>query len=114
MASSNQTGLGINKKRSQQVLKTSIDVLQEYSKWADEEKENPYLAVKDLYSIVYDEWRESGRQVSWTKKEFSCLLSSHVRQPLEGFDKIEKHRKLNRHGVREIHYKVMENGEMRI
>ena len=68
MASSNRTGLGINKKRSQQVLKTSIDVLQEYSKWADEENEDSYLAIKDLHTIVYDDWREQGRQVSWTKK----------------------------------------------
>ena len=63
MASSNRTGLGINKKRSQQVLKTSIDVLQEYSKWADEENEDSYLAIKDLHTIVYDDWREQGRHV---------------------------------------------------
>ena len=108
MASSNRTGLGISKKRSQQVLKTSIDVLQEYSKWATEENEDPYLAVRDLYSVVYDGWRENGRQVSWTQKEFSSLLATHVRQPLEGYAPLEKNRKLNRYGVREIHYKVME------
>lgn len=106
MASSNRTGLGINKKRSQQVLKTSIDVLQEYSKWADEENEDSYLAIKDLHTIVYDAWREQGRQVSWTKKEFSSLLSAHVRNPVEDFTTIEKDRKLNRAGVREIHYRV--------
>ena len=52
MASSNKTGLGINKKRSKQVLKTSIDVLQEYSKWAKDEDEDSYLAMKDLHTIV--------------------------------------------------------------
>lgn len=108
MASSNRTGLGINKKRSQQVLKTSVDVLQEYSLWAKEENEDPYLGFKDLHNIVYDDWRANGRQVSWTPKEFSSLLSAHVRQPIEGLVSIEKHRKVNRYGVREVHYKVIE------
>ncbi len=106
MASSNKTGLGTNKKRSRQVLKTSIDVLQEYSKWAKDEDEDSYLAMKDLHTIVYDDWREQGRQVSWTKKEFSSLLSAHVRNPIEDFTLLEKNRKVNRVGVREIHYRV--------
>ncbi len=108
MASSNRTGLGISKKRSQQVLKTSIDILQEYSLWAKEEKEDPYMGFKDLHNIVYDDWRANGRQVSWTPKEFSSLLSAHVRQPLQGLAPLEKHRKVNRYGVREVHYKVIE------
>ena len=106
MASSNKTGLGINKKRSQQVLKTSIDVLQEYSKWAKDEDEDSYLAMNDLHTIVYDDWREQGRQVSWTKKEFSSLLSAHVRNPIKDYTPLEKNRKVNRVGVREIHYRV--------
>jgi len=77
-------------------LKTSIDVLQEYSLWAKEENEDPYLGFKDLHNIVYDDWRANGRQVSWTPKEFSSLLSAHVRQPIEGLVSIEKHRKVNR------------------
>jgi hypothetical protein len=96
MASSNKTGLGINKKRSKQVLKTSIDVLQEYSKWAKDEDEDSYLAMKDLHTIVYDDWREQGRQV----------LSAHVRNPIEDYTLLEKNRKVNRAGVREIHYRV--------
>ena len=108
MASSNRTGLGISKKRSQQVLKTSIEVLQEYAKWAQDENEDPYLAVRDLYSVVYDDWRENGRQVSWTQKEFSSLLATHVRQPLDGYVPLEKNRKVNSHGVREVHYRVIE------
>tara|TARA_R110000751_G_C13557906_1_gene457130 strand:- start:23 stop:349 length:327 start_codon:yes stop_codon:yes gene_type:complete len=108
MANSNQTGLGIKKKRSQQVLKTSIDILTEYSLWAKEENEEPYLGMRDLYAIVYDEWRATERQVSFTTKEFSSLLASHVRNPLEGFTQLEKYRKLNKYGVREMHYKVME------
>ena len=108
MASSNRTGLGISKKRSQQVLKTSIEILQEYSLWAKEENEEPYMGAKDLHNIVYDEWRATGRQVSWTPKEFSSLLATHIRQPIEGMNPIEKHRKLNRHGVREVHYRVIE------
>jgi len=108
MASSNKTGLGVKKKRSQQVLKTSIDILTEYSLWSKEENEEPYLGMRDLYAIVYDEWRESKRQVSFTTKEFSSLLASHIRNPLDGFLKLEKYRKLNRYGVREMHYKVME------
>ena len=108
MASSNRTGLGIKKKRSQQVLKTSIDILTEYSLWSKEENEDSYLAMRDLYAIVYDEWRETNRQVSFTTKEFSSLLASHVRNPIEGFTKLEKYRKLNKYGMREMHYKVME------
>lgn len=108
MASSNRTGLGISKKRSKQVLKTSIDVLQEFSHWASEEKEDPYLSIKNLHNVVYDDWRSNNKQVSWTMKEFSSLLASHARQPVEGFEPIEKKRKLNMLGVREIHYKVSE------
>ncbi len=108
MASSNRTGLGISKKRSQQVLKTSIDILQEYSLWAKEEKEDPYMGFKDLHNIVYDDWRSNNKQVSWTMKEFTSLLASHARKPLTEMTPIEKKRKLNMSGVREIHYKVME------
>ena len=108
MASSNRTGLGVKKKRSQQVLKTAIEILTEYQEWALEEDEDPEMSVRDLYSYTYDEWRNHGRQVSWTKKEFSSLLSFHVRQPPEGFSLIEKGRKLNKYGIREMHYKVME------
>tara|TARA_Y100000310_G_C20444696_1_gene697786 strand:- start:465 stop:791 length:327 start_codon:yes stop_codon:yes gene_type:complete len=108
MASSNRTGLGTKKKRSRQVLKTSIDILKEYSQWAEEENEDTFLSIRNLYTFTYDAWRKGGKQVSWTQKEFSCLLSAHVRQPLEGFPKLEKHRKLNKYGVREIHYKVIE------
>ena len=108
MASSNRTGLGTKKKRSKQVLKTSIDILKEYSKWAEEEDEEPFLSVRNLYKFTYDGWRSEGRQVSWTQKEFSSLLSTHIRQPIEGFEPIEKKRKVNKHGMREMHYKVME------
>ena len=108
MASSNRTGLGTKKRRSQQVLKTSIEILEEYSLWAKEENEEPYMGAKDLHNIVYDEWRANGRQVSWTPKEFSSLLSAHIRQPIQGLTPIEKNRKVNRHGVREIHYRVIE------
>tara|TARA_B100000029_G_scaffold478710_1_gene525066 strand:+ start:637 stop:969 length:333 start_codon:yes stop_codon:yes gene_type:complete len=109
MASSNRTGLGVKKKRSKQVLKTSIEILTEFSQWAKEENEDPYMAIRDLYEFTYDDWRTEGRQVSWTQKEFSSLLSSHVRQPIEGFPKLVKCRKLNKHGLREMHYKVIEN-----
>jgi len=109
MASSNRTGLGIRKRRSQEVLKTSIEVLKEYSNFCEIEGGDPYLAMRDLYSIVYDEWREDNKQVSWTQKEFSSLLATHIRQPLEGFETIEKKRKVNKHGSREMHYKVIEN-----
>tara|TARA_R110002074_G_scaffold197772_5_gene365241 strand:+ start:2368 stop:2694 length:327 start_codon:yes stop_codon:yes gene_type:complete len=108
MASSNRTGLGIKKRRSQEVLKTSIDVLKEYSLFCESEGGDSYLAIRDLYSIVYDEWREDKKQVSWTQKEFSSLLSTHIRQPIEDFEGIEKKRKLNKHGNREIHYRVKE------
>ena len=54
-------------------MKTSIEILQEYSLWAKEENEEPYMGAKDLHNIVYDEWRANGRQVSWTPKEFSSL-----------------------------------------
>ena len=64
MASSNRTGLGVKKKRSQQVLKTSIDILTEFSKWAEQEEENPFMAVRELYKLTYDDWRKEGRQVS--------------------------------------------------
>ena len=109
MASSNRTGLGIKKRRSQEVLKTSIEVLKEYSLFCEHEGGDSYLAIRDLYSIVYDEWRETRKQVSWTQKEFSSLLASHIRQPLEGFERIEKKRKVNKDGSREMHYKVIEN-----
>jgi len=46
--------------------------------------------------------------VSWTKKEFSSLLSAHVRNPIEDYTLLEKNRKVNRAGVREIHYRVKE------
>mgnify|MGYP003117301103 CR=1 FL=1 len=108
MASSNRTGLGVKKKRSQQVLKTSIDTLTEFSKWAEQEEENPFMAVRELYKLTYDDWRKEGRQVSWTQKEFSSLLASHVRQPIEGLSLLDKSRKVNKYGVREIHYKVTE------
>ena len=108
MASSNRTGLGTKKKRSKQVLKTSIDVLKEYSLFCEEEGGDSYLAIRDLYAIVYQEWREGMKQVSWTQKEFSSLLSSHIRQPLEGFEELEKKRKVNKGGGREIHYRVKE------
>jgi|TARA_R110000824_G_scaffold10078_2_gene44743 hypothetical protein len=108
MASSNRTGLGVKKRRSREVLKTSIDVLKEYSLFCEDEGGDSYLAIRDLYSIVYQEWRDEKRQVSWTQKEFSCLLSSHIRKPLEGFEKLEKKRKLNKGGGREIHYRVKE------
>ena len=113
MASSNRTGLGIKKRRSQEVLKTSIDVLKEYSNFCKIEGGDPYLAMRDLYSIVYDEWREDNKQVSWTQKEFSSLLATHIRQPLDGYERIEKKRKVNKYGSREMHYKVIENAEMR-
>tara|TARA_Y100001973_G_C4938716_1_gene204596 strand:+ start:78 stop:410 length:333 start_codon:yes stop_codon:yes gene_type:complete len=106
MASSNRTGLGIKKKRSKEVLKTSIDILKEFSLWAEEENEDPHMGIRDLYTFTYEEWRYNGKQVSWTQKEFSSLLSSHVRQPLEGLSLLEKKRKVNKYGVREIHYKV--------
>ena len=115
MASSNRTGLGVKKKRSKQVLKTSIDILTEFSQWAKEESTTtgeelePFMPVRDLYKFTYDDWREEGRQVSWTQKEFTSLLASHVRQPLEGFPILDKKRKLNKYGVREMHYKVIEN-----
>ena len=107
MASSNKTGLGVKKKRSKRVLKTSIEILQDYSKWAEEENEEPFLSIRNLYKFTYDDWRSEGRQVSWTQKEFSSLLSAHVRHPLEGFPKLAKDRKLNKYGVREIHYRVI-------
>ena len=103
-----KTGLGVKKRRSLKVLKTSIDILEEFSLWAKEENEDPYLSIRDLYQLTYDEWRENGRQVWWTQQEFACLLSAHVRQPLEGFSKLDKDRKVNEHGVREMHYKVIE------
>tara|TARA_B100000029_G_scaffold503476_1_gene580442 strand:+ start:799 stop:1131 length:333 start_codon:yes stop_codon:yes gene_type:complete len=109
MASSNRTGLGTKKRRSQQVLKTSIDILKEFALWAQEENEDPFMSIRDLYRLTYDEWRVDGKQVSWTQKEFSSLLSAHVRQPLEGFAKLDKSRKVNKHGLREIHYRVIEN-----
>ncbi len=114
MASSNRTGLGVKKKRSKQVLKTSIDILTEFSQWTKEESKtigeelDSFMSVRDLYKFTYDDWREEGRQVSWTQKEFTSLLASHVRQPLEGFPILDKKRKLNKYGVREMHYKVME------
>jgi len=107
MGSSNRTGLGIKKKRSQEVLKTSIDVLNEYALFCKDEGGDGFISIRDLYSIVYQEWREEDRQVSWTQKEFSSLLSTHIRQPIEGISIIEKKRKVNKHGGREIHYKVM-------
>ena len=70
MASSNRTGLGVNKKRSQQVLKTSIEILEEYSLWAKEENEEPYMGAKDLHNIVYDEWRANGRQFRGHQRNF--------------------------------------------
>ena len=109
MASSNRTGLGTKKRRSQQVLKTSIEILEAFSHWAEEENEDPFMSIRDLYRFTYDEWREDGKQVSWTQKEFSSLLAAHVRHPLEGFRVLEKNRKLNKYGLREMHYKVIEN-----
>ncbi len=117
MASSNRTGLGVKKKRSKQVLKTSIDILNEFSEWTRFENENsttgeifdPYMSIRDLYTFTYDEWREEGKQVSWTQKEFSSLLASHVRQPLEGFPLLLKCRKVNKYGLREMHYKVIDD-----
>jgi|TARA_B100001996_G_C18428798_1_gene503694 hypothetical protein len=109
MASSNRTGLGIKKRRSKEVLKTSIDVLKEYSLFCEEEGGDSYIGMRDLYAIVYEEWRIENKQVSWTPKEFSSLLSAHIRQPLEGYERIEKKRKVNKHGSREMHYKVIEN-----
>jgi hypothetical protein len=97
----------IKHKRSQEVLKTSIDVLNEYALFCKDEGGDGFISIRDLYSIVYQEWREEDRQVSWTQKEFSSLLSTHIRQPIEGISIIEKKRKVNKHGGREIHYKVM-------
>ena len=108
MASSNRTGLGIKTRRSQEVLKTSIDVLEEYSRFCEDEGGDGFIGMRDLYSIVYEEWREKDRQVSWTPKEFSSLLSTHIRQPIEGLNPIEKMRKVNKHGSREVHYRVIE------
>jgi|TARA_R110001592_G_C12593387_1_gene694898 hypothetical protein len=99
MASSNKTGLGRAKKRSQQVLTMAIEVL---------EKQQEFISLRKLYSNVYDKWNDSEKQVSWTRKELSSLLSSHIRQPLEGFHTLEKSRKVNKYGVREIHYRVEE------
>ena len=76
--------------------------------WAEQEEENPFMAVRELYKLTYDDWRKEGRQVSWTQKEFSSLLASHVRQPIEGLSLLDKSRKVNKYGVREIHYKVTE------
>ena len=113
MASSNRTGLGVKKKRSKQVLKTSIDILTEFSQWTKEESKitgeelESFMPVRDLYKFTYDDWRGEGRQVSWTQKEFTSLLASHVRQPIDDFPLLDKKRKLNKYGVREIHYKVI-------
>ena len=109
MASSNRTGLGVKKKRSKQVLKTSIDILTEFSQWAKDENEDPYMAVRDLYEFTYEDWRKEGRQVSWTQKEFSSLLASHVRQPIDDFPLLLKCRKVNKYGLREMHYKVIDD-----
>ena len=108
MASSNRTGLGIKKRRSQEVLKTSIDVLKEYKGFCEDEGGDGFLSIRDLYSIVYEEWRVNDRQVSWTQKEFSSLLSTQIRKPIEGVLSIEKKRKVNKNGGREIHYRVKE------
>ena len=108
MASSNRTGLGIKKRRSQEVLKTSIEVLDEYAQFCEDEGGDGFIGVRDLYSIVYQEWRENDKQVSWTSKEFSSLLSTHIRQPIEGVSPIEKKRKVKRYGSREVHYRVIE------
>jgi len=105
MASSNRTGLGVKKKRSKQVLKTSIDILTEFSQWTKEESKitgeelESFMPVRDLYKFTYD--------------DFTSLLASHVRQPIDDFPLLDKKRKLNKYGVREIHYKVIENAKMR-
>ena len=90
MASSNRTGLGVRKERSKKVLKTSIDILTEFSQWAKDENEDPYMAVRDLYEFTYEDWRKEGRQ------------------PIDDFPLLLKCRKVNKYGLREMHYKVIE------
>jgi len=97
MASSNRTGLGTKKKRSQQILTMAIQSL---------EQKQELIPLRKLYRNVYDSWHNADLQVTWTRKEFSSLLSAHIRKPLEGFTLIEKHHKVNKYGNREAHYRV--------
>jgi hypothetical protein len=97
MAGSNHTGLGIKKKRSQQILTMAIESL---------EQKREFIPLRKLYCNVYDSWHNADLQVSWTRKEFSSLLSSHIRKPLDNFALIEKDHKVNKYGNREAHYRV--------
>jgi hypothetical protein len=99
MASSNRTGLGIKKKRSQQILTIAIDAL---------EQKQEFIPLRKLYRSVYDSWHKEQLQVTWTRKEFSSLLSAHIRKPIEWFKLVEKHHKVNKYGNREAHYRVEE------
>ena len=65
-------------------MKTSIEILEEYSLWAKEENEEPYMGAKDLHNIVYDEWRANGRKVSWTPKNFPLCLRLIFANRLKG------------------------------
>lgn len=99
MAGSNRTGLGVKKKRSQQILTMAIESL---------EQKRDFIPLRKLYCDVYDSWHKADLQVAWTRKEFSSLLSAHIRKPLEGFTLIEKDHKVNKYGNREAYYRVME------
>jgi len=69
MASSNRTGLGRKKKRSQQVLAITVALA---------EVMDEFILARKLYELTYEAWRIAGqrpRKVTWTYKEFCMLIS---------------------------------------
>ena len=76
MASSNRTGLGVNKKRSAG-LEDICEILEEYSLWAKEENEEPYMGAKD-YTTLFMMSGEPMVVKFRGRKGISSLLSAHI------------------------------------
>ena len=92
MASSNRTGLGRKKKRSQQVLAITVALA---------EVMDDFIPARKLYEMTYEAWRIAGkrpRKVTWTYKEFCMLISQ------SGL--FEKEKRVHRDKLK-VHYKVI-------